>query len=216
MDYIFASILRYHSKHLRKIITYDIVCQWWRHLLERLALLPEHIRPTVIEGTLQFAIPKLHIYSHKEVPCQTDFSLNLMPGAGRTDGEGIERTHSNTGPVCNSTKQMGPGARHDTLDCHWAHWNWQKIVGMGASLCEYMDSPPANNIQAGLGLLKKLTKAKLEMIEHAQLFERFSRQQAERVPAWLEMVTAWEADHTQPNPYRVPKSGKRYVYFNEV
>lgn len=132
MDYIFASVLRHYSKKLFKVVSYDIACQWSIHLLERLEALPAHVRPEIPEGTLKYAIPKLHIYSHKQ-PCQTDFSLNLLPGAGRTDGEAIERTHANTGPVCNSTKQMGPGARHDTMDCHWNHWNWQKFIGMGSS-----------------------------------------------------------------------------------
>jgi hypothetical protein len=76
---------------------------------------------------MDVVIPKLHVYSHK-LKCQTDYSLNYLCGAGRTDGEGIERTHSNTGPVCASTKQMGPD---DGLDWHWTHWNWQKIVGFG-------------------------------------------------------------------------------------
>jgi hypothetical protein len=49
------------------------------------------------------------------------------------------------------------------------------------------------------------------MIEHTMLFERFSKQQAEHVPAWLEMVLAWEVDHEQPNPYVVPQSGKLHV-----
>lgn len=130
MDYIFASMMQHYDPNLPKVASYDIACQWNIHLLERLASLPTHLRPVIPEGTLRYAIPKLHIYSHK-LPCQTDYSLNLLPGAARTDGEGVERTHSNTGPVCNSTKQMGPGSRHDTMECHWAHWNWQKVVGMG-------------------------------------------------------------------------------------
>jgi hypothetical protein len=35
--------------------------------------------------------------------------------------------------LCASTKQMGPGYRHDSMDAHWLFWNWQKIVGMGES-----------------------------------------------------------------------------------
>jgi hypothetical protein len=34
MDYIFGSILRHKDPRLRKIISYDIVCQWWKYLLE--------------------------------------------------------------------------------------------------------------------------------------------------------------------------------------
>ena len=133
MDYIFASILQHYSTRLQKVVSYDIVCQWYKNLLERLKTLPSQLRPKIKEGSLSYAIPKLHIYSHKP-PCQTEFSLNYLPGSARVDGEGIKHTHSNTGPVCNSTKQMGPGSRHDTMDCHWAHWNWQKLVGLGKSL----------------------------------------------------------------------------------
>ena len=129
MDYVFASALKHHDRELRKVVSYDIACQWWINLFERLEKLPLHIRPPPL-GSTDAVIPKLHIYSHK-LQCQTDYSLNYLPGAGRTDGEGIERTHSNTGPVCASTKQMGPGYRHDSLDWHWCHWNWQKIVGLG-------------------------------------------------------------------------------------
>jgi hypothetical protein len=46
------------------------------------------------------------------------------------DGEGIERSWANMGPVVNSTKEMGPGVWHDTIDDHWGNWNWQKTVGL--------------------------------------------------------------------------------------
>ncbi|KAJ7827600.1 hypothetical protein B0H14DRAFT_3088313 [Mycena olivaceomarginata] len=105
MDYIFGSILRHHSPSLRKTISYDIVCQWWKHLMERLLVLP----------------PLMHIEGHN-VDCGALYSLNLIPGSGQTDGEGIERL---------STRIMGPGAHHDTIDDHWAYWNWQKLITLG-------------------------------------------------------------------------------------
>src|ERR1700759_1922763 len=40
MDYIVGSMLRHIHPRLRKIFSYDIVCQWWKLLKERLALLP--------------------------------------------------------------------------------------------------------------------------------------------------------------------------------
>ena len=54
-----------------------------------------------------------------------------MPGVGRTDGEGIERNWSEINRVANSTKEMGPGARHDTIDDHFGHHNFRKFVGLG-------------------------------------------------------------------------------------
>ncbi|KAJ7233795.1 hypothetical protein C8J57DRAFT_1249691 [Mycena rebaudengoi] len=40
MDYIFGSLLRHHHPLLYKIISYDIVCQWWKQLLARMQELP--------------------------------------------------------------------------------------------------------------------------------------------------------------------------------
>lgn len=55
----------------------------------------------------------------------------LLFGAGMTDAEGIERQWANLGPVATTTREMGPGYRHDTLDDHMGNWNWQKIVRLG-------------------------------------------------------------------------------------
>jgi hypothetical protein len=35
--------------------------------------------------------------------------------------------------VATSTREMGPGSREDILNCHWNFWNWQKLIGLGAS-----------------------------------------------------------------------------------
>ena len=124
MDYILASILRHHSTQLHKVLSYDIACQWSKYLPERLKALPQIVRPQSI-GSYITVIPKLHVNAHNP-PCPTDYSLNYVDGAGRTDGEAIERTHATTGLLSGSTKQMGPRYRHDALDTHW-----QRIVGLG-------------------------------------------------------------------------------------
>lgn len=78
----------------------------------------------------RFGIPKCHCPAHK-LECQPQHSLNLLPGLGRTDGEGIERGWSELNGVGNSTKEMGPGSRHDTIDDHLTHHNWRKSVLLG-------------------------------------------------------------------------------------
>jgi Kyakuja-Dileera-Zisupton transposase len=116
---------------MQLVITYDIVCQWFRNLRKRNLQFPEWMRlPDRIFDITRFAIPKFHIYGHGKT-CQTRFSLNFLKFMGRTDGEGIERWWSHINPVSMSTKEMGPGSRHDTIDDHAAAWNWQKIVGFG-------------------------------------------------------------------------------------
>lgn len=130
MDYILASILRLVHAQLRKLLSYDINCQYSKKIVERLKALPPLIRLNLILAHFKFVIPKLHIHGHT-LACQLKYSLNLLAEVGRTDGEGIERPWANIGPVSTSTREMGPGSRHDTLDDHLGHWNWQKLVGIG-------------------------------------------------------------------------------------
>ncbi|KAJ7828015.1 hypothetical protein B0H14DRAFT_2594831 [Mycena olivaceomarginata] len=188
MDYIFGSILRHKDPRLRKLISYDIVCQWWKYLLERLRNLPVLVRITIILKMFRFVIPKMHIHAHT-LACQVKFSLNLVPGSGQTDGEGIERPWSNIGAIATSTRVSGPGARHDMLDDHWNFWNWLKTIGLPAIL------------------RRRLDNARKEQVKQREAFELFTLQQAERVPAWKEMVEEFEADETKKNPYEVKITG---------
>ncbi|KAJ7030308.1 hypothetical protein C8F04DRAFT_1264074 [Mycena alexandri] len=188
MDYIFASLMRHHDQKLLKFISYDICCQWSKHLLARLKKLPAKIQLTLILALVRFLIPKLHIYGHK-IQCQLYFSLNYTPGSARTDGEGIERPWANIGPVATSTREMGPGSRQDILNDHWSHWNWQKLVGLSSLL------------------KKRLLNAIPERNFQAESLATFTANQIDNVPQWKAVVEAFEADSTKPNPYEIPKSG---------
>ncbi|KAK6972153.1 CxC2 domain-containing protein [Favolaschia claudopus] len=133
MDYIYASILRWLHRRLRKVVSYDIVCQWFKNLRERLQDLPPLVRLSLILHLCAFVIPKMHIHAHI-LACQLLFSLNLLAGAGQTDGEGIERPWANLGGVASSTREMGPGSRADVLDDHFAFWNWCKVLALVSAL----------------------------------------------------------------------------------
>jgi hypothetical protein len=116
------------------MISYDIACQWSRNLPRRVNQLPKGIQPSrdLIENTT-YAIPKCHIYGHGK-RCQETLSFNLLRYSARTDGEEPERWWAHINPVSMSTREMGQGARHDTIDDHAAAWNWRKIVDMGKCL----------------------------------------------------------------------------------
>jgi hypothetical protein len=79
---------------------------------------------------IRFLVPKFHLLSHVEA-CNLAFSFNLTKGVGRTDGEAPERGWANINPAAQSTKEMGPGTRRDTLDDHFGDWNWKKIIKLG-------------------------------------------------------------------------------------
>uniref|UniRef100_A0A8H8CFY2 CxC2-like cysteine cluster KDZ transposase-associated domain-containing protein n=1 Tax=Psilocybe cubensis TaxID=181762 RepID=A0A8H8CFY2_PSICU len=134
MDYIFGTILKALSV-ISILASYDIACQWFLNLLKRMQEdWPPEIKPS---SDMQFtpAIPKLHASMHKQSHANHDvFSLNLIPGAGQSDGECPERVWGPHNAVGNATKTMGPGSRQDTLDDHFGFWNWLKYTSMGTTL----------------------------------------------------------------------------------
>ncbi|KAK7019979.1 CxC2 domain-containing protein [Favolaschia claudopus] len=188
MDYVFGSILRYHDPRLRKMVSYDIVCQWWKNLMERMLELPPLVRSVIVLSLITFVIPKMHIHAHTPI-CGITFSLNLTPGSGETDGEGIERPWSNFGRLAGSTKLMGPGAFDDTVDDHASFWNWRKVVSLAGTL------------------RRRLDKALEQQVVQKDALDSFSQLQQDRVESWKKMVHDFEDKLTTKNPYEVVFDG---------
>lgn len=130
MDYILFSALRPFVALLVLKISYDIACQWYKHLWSRMARTPEawHVDHKVKDIT--FLVPKFHLPAHV-TECQWLFSFNLVRGVGRTDGEAPERGWADINPAASSTKEMGPGSRRDMIDDHFGDWNWKKVISLG-------------------------------------------------------------------------------------
>ncbi|KAJ7610369.1 hypothetical protein FB45DRAFT_1037941 [Roridomyces roridus] len=187
-DWVFASILRHLDPRIRKIISYDIVCQWATYVVDRLKELPPLMRLAMLLELFRFVIPKMHIHGHT-LDCQLRYSLNYVPGSGQTDGEGIERPWASIGGIATSTRVSGPGARHDALDCHWSFWNWLKTIGLPALL------------------RRRLDVAKREEVVQKEAFDAFTFAQQEHVPEWKRMVEEYEADGSKPNPYESTAKG---------
>lgn len=130
MDYSFGSVLRFVAA-LTIIASYDIACQWFINLGSRIFnFWPEEIKPSSSVNLIPL-IPKLHEASHKKTNAHEQYSYNLCPGVGYTDGECPERIWAGHNAIANSTKTMGPGSRHDILDDHFGFWNYEKYISMG-------------------------------------------------------------------------------------
>ncbi|KAF7978528.1 hypothetical protein HWV62_45709 [Athelia sp. TMB] len=193
MDYFFFSaILGVTLLHI--MISYDIVCQWKVHLPAQSLLLLENLRQTSsdlpdLRERLSFGIPVWHAGAHKD-KCQVANSLRYQPGAGHTDGEGIEHGWSRVNPHASSTKEMGAGAHQDALDDIFAHHNFERNIGSGDMLS------------------RKLVIAKEErdvQIKHfREIRDTVLKESAEK---WLEDVLAWEEDRSRPNPYELLTGG---------
>lgn len=135
MDFIAMSALHGYDNYGSLVCSYDIACQWIIHLRSRVLdeNFPAHLRvelPT--DSNLQVAIPKYHFWSHTGEN-HNQFSFNYLCGVGRTDGEEVERNWWRHDATSASTREMGPGSRHDTLEDHFQWSNFEKLVTLGTS-----------------------------------------------------------------------------------
>lgn len=189
------------------IFSYDICCQWSRNLKKRIPQLPRamQLSPNVAR-TLKFVIPKFHLHNHG-IDCQINYNLNWLRHCAQSDLEDPERWWAHINPISMSTREMGEGSRHDTINDHALAWNWRKITNFG----EYI------SLISMLMLLTSITGKKFELqlkkacvmhTEHRQIFEQFNTTFSEEITAvWKKMVEDWDVDKTNKNPYQEPEAG---------
>ncbi|KAJ7292244.1 hypothetical protein C8J57DRAFT_1445287 [Mycena rebaudengoi] len=183
MDYMFFRSVQ-GSDLIRYFVSYDIACQWhmniWRHMMQY----QEDMWLVGEQKFVSFLVPKFHLPAHIEA-CNLRFSFNLTRDVGQTDGEALERGWANANPLANSTKEMGPGSRRDTLDDHFNDLNHKKIIR--------------------LAMLKKTENAIPEMVETRMALddmeEMLGGAEGATVKAWTTMAEAWERDPDNQNPF---------------
>lgn len=116
------------------VLTYDIACQYYIHLVERFTNpkfeFPERVKAAV--HRIVMFVPKLHLKGHKD-DCQYRWSLNFTCCTGRVHGEGIEGSWGEAKQAGGSTKEMNAGHRHDVLNDFQIDWNWCKAQGLSKS-----------------------------------------------------------------------------------
>lgn len=112
------------------VLSYDIICQWMKNFVARMMLFPEHLQIELPVGEVRYVIPKYHFNGHTGKN-HNQFSLNIRHGMGRLDCEEVERNWSRHNLTATSTREMGPGSRHDTLEDHFGYANFRKYVGLG-------------------------------------------------------------------------------------
>jgi Kyakuja-Dileera-Zisupton transposase len=199
MDYIV--FLSLHNTQLHQLLfSYDITCQWWKKLwTDHHNKLPSELQLNVENIHMDCVILKFHLHAHTK-DCHTEYSLNLTPGVGHTNGEVVERNWSAVNPAVNSMKEMSEGSHYNTLDDIWGDLNYQKMIAMGNQLCS---SSPLCMIMifAAQGLPKKLSAAIKEGKMHTAEFNTFcDGLESSTLSAWQAMVSEWEADCTKLNP----------------
>ncbi|EIN06945.1 hypothetical protein PUNSTDRAFT_33123, partial [Punctularia strigosozonata HHB-11173 SS5] len=198
MDYVFWTTLLVSTCVSFLVVSYDIACQWSVNLLRRIT---DGIEAgsyssrfcALIEAPIRFFIPDFHIHGHG-CKCQTKYAFPLNRGVGFSHGETTEQEWAHIGAVATSTREMGPAARHATLDDHWGFWNWRKTVALGPLL------------------LRSLTTALRLQSKHRRVFTEFTATFPEDlVGKWEAMVQEWEVDHSKPDPFIEPEESTTFA-----
>ncbi|KAI5116865.1 hypothetical protein M0805_001747 [Coniferiporia weirii] len=186
MDYIFLSVI-VGTYTMLLLVTYDIACQWHKNLPRCVRKYPIKLQAAFFNMVLHIAVPKFHLKAHGEA-CQSRYSLNLLPHSARMDGKGIECGWSHINPITMSTREMGPGFRHNTINDHWSAWNWRKIANTSTLL------------------LKKLVDAKNMLVKHKLQFAQISAPlSVSMIAGWNQMVMTWQKDPLHaPDLYAEP------------
>ncbi|KAJ6513670.1 hypothetical protein C8R47DRAFT_1064378 [Mycena vitilis] len=182
IDFLIVSVIM-ALQLLYIIISYDIACQYAIHFWDRVTKFPASLQPRIAHDNIWWKVPNFHLPAHKK-PCHSPYSFHWMWGAGMTHGEGIEQNWSFSNGAAASTRLMGPGSRHATLEDIFSFHNYDRVLAMHRVLP------------------KRLAVSIKEGTKHRAAFNTFNEGlealKPEQVATWRMSVTTWEAkQHTK-------------------
>jgi Kyakuja-Dileera-Zisupton transposase len=211
MDFIiFSAILG--TALLMITFSYDICCQWSRNVKKRMPQLPAymHLKKKILRAA-KIVLPKLHLHNHGK-KCQLNLNLNFLRWSAQSDLEDPERWWAHLNPLSMSTREMGEGARQDTINDHALAWNWRKITRFGEfyfSYIQFRSFSLTMFFNAGIKFLAQLNRAVEMHVKHRKAFNDFNNTfPPTAVEKWNQMVIDWDKDTTKPNPYEEPSESK--------
>ena len=103
---------------------YDIVCQWWVYINDRIGHL--------LLSDLEFnrAIGLFHVHAHKE-ECFHRFASSFIPGADVVAEEILESLWSRLNLIATATRTATLAHHTEVIDDHATNSNHKKALGMG-------------------------------------------------------------------------------------
>lgn len=209
MDYVFALAVK-STELLLVAVSYDIVCQWFINIFNRMVTWPKELQPRA-GLNLRPLIPKFHEPAHLE-KSHEQYLFNLAEGVGLSDGECPERLWGSHNPLAGSTRTTGPGTRDDVLDDNFGHWNWLKYSAMGKFLYTCMLLARLRCVILGKTLLRKYEAALADRNKQQEAHRGFSNSlPLDATASWELMCSAWDADSfpkSLPNPFQTIDSSK--------
>jgi hypothetical protein len=116
------------------VVSYDIACQYYKKFWERMETLPESMHLHIPRDCVWWKVPNFHLLGHGAA-CHCCFSFHFLRGAGKSHGETVEQNWSFSNGAAASTKRMGPGGRHGTLEDIFGFHNYERQLAMRKSSC---------------------------------------------------------------------------------
>ncbi|KAH9011246.1 hypothetical protein EDB84DRAFT_1445273, partial [Lactarius hengduanensis] len=132
MDYSIFKALNFNMEGIEAaLISYDVMCQWSVHMMERVAgsnflKLPDNLE-------LRLGIGLFHIHGHQDT-CLARYSPSFIKGGRQIDGETIETLWAPLNEITRSTRGMSTSHRREVIDDHMNDSNWKKLIDLGKFL----------------------------------------------------------------------------------
>jgi hypothetical protein len=129
MDYSIFKAMNFNMEGIEAaLISYDVMCQWSVHMMDRVARSPHLKLPDDLE--LKLAIGLFHIHGHRDT-CLARYSPSFIEGGRQIDGETIETLWAPLNEISRSTRGMSTSHRREVIDDHMNDSNWKKLVSVG-------------------------------------------------------------------------------------
>ena len=129
MDYSIFKALSFNMEGIEAaLISYDVMCQWSVHMMERVngsnyLKLPDNLE-------LRLAIGLFHIHGHQDT-CLARYSPSFIKGGCQIDGETIKTLWAPLNEITRSTRGMSTSHRREVIDDHMNDSNWKKLIDIG-------------------------------------------------------------------------------------
>ena len=148
MDYSIFKALNFNMEGIEAaLISYDVMCQWSVHMMERV-IASKHLRlPDKLK--LKLAIGLFHIHGHQDT-CLPRYSPSFIEGGRQIDGETIETLWAPLNEISRSTRGMSTSHRREVIDDHMNDSNWKKLVDIGAFPLTYLGPALTQIMQSAL------------------------------------------------------------------
>ena len=185
MDYSIFKALNFNMDGIEAaLISYDVMCQWSVHMMERVTRSNYLKKPNNLE--LRLAIGLFHIHGHQDT-CLPRYSPSFIEGARQIDGETIETLWAPLNEISRSTRGMTTSHRREVIDDHMNDSNWKKLINIGKfPSTDSASAAFAHTRRSVNAVSKRYQKALFGTAQSTAAFESInSSASPESIEAWI-------------------------------